>query len=326
MGRRHKTTLDGRPQFFNTDGTFPTAAWKKAYEFEFVNPEFGRHYYCPTPKGLDFHEATEPNVLIEGSRGTGKSILLRNDAHMRALAHPGHTYLIVRRTMPELKKSHLHFISHEMKIFGGFFHRTDYIAHYPNGSTGWFSHCEKDDDVLRLLSSEFCAIYFDEMSTFTWEMITKIAACARVKNVRSARHVSRCTRSPSSPGAPRPSGAAGTIARDHRGRQGRAGGGEGGSGPRRPSRRTDEDGGPGVVGVIDRESGGGGGPPGRRLGGQAEGRQEPAHGVRLRHRPEDPPWASAAVTHEHVEPEHALARVWAITYLTNPSHVTYAPV
>jgi len=172
-----------RPPFLEPDGQGGqrvTQAWKDAYTFRVTHPTYGVHEYCPTAKGLDFHESPTVNVLIEGSRGTGKSMIIRNDAHMRALAYPGYTYLIVRRTMPELKKSHLKFIGAEMRKLGGTYHKTDYIATYPNGSVGFFSHCETEDDMLKLLSSEYCAIYFDEISTFTWAMVAKIASCVRV--------------------------------------------------------------------------------------------------------------------------------------------------
>jgi hypothetical protein len=49
-----------------------------------------------------------------------------------------------------------------------------------------------------------------------------------------------------------------------------------------------------VVGAIARRSGGGDWPPRRRLGGQAERREEPPHGVGLGHRAE-PPRAPAAI-------------------------------
>lgn len=139
------------------------------------------HGYVPTPKGLDFHESIAPNCVIEGSRGTGKSTIIRNDAHMRALAYPGYNYLIIRRTMPELKRSHLRFIDREMLAFGAKpFNKTDGIAYYPNGSTGFFAQCEDEAAMLKLLSSEYCAIYFDEITTFSMEMITKVSSCVRV--------------------------------------------------------------------------------------------------------------------------------------------------
>lgn len=195
-----------RPPFLEPDGQGGqqiTQAWKDAYTFRVVHPEFGTHEYCPTAKGLDFHMDTHVNTLIEGSRGTGKSMIIRNDAHMRALAYPGYTYLIVRRTMPELKKSHLksHLLPAEMRKFGGTYHKTDYIATYANGSQGFFAHCETEDDMLKLLSSEYCAIYFDEISTFTWTMVAKVASCLRVPEGSGLTAIMRAGTNPIGVGA-----------------------------------------------------------------------------------------------------------------------------
>lgn len=137
--------------------------------------------YTPTPKQLDYHLRTEPNVLFWGGRGSGKSMCGRWDAHMRALSYPGYTYCILRRTFPELQRSHLVHINREMVQLGGSFHNTDHIAIYPNGSKGFFSHCATEEHVLNLLSSEFALMVFDELSTFEWEMFTKLAASVRVK-------------------------------------------------------------------------------------------------------------------------------------------------
>jgi hypothetical protein len=48
-------------------------------------------------------------------------------------------------------------------------------------------------------------------------------------------------------------------------------------------------------------SGGGDGPPRRRLGGEPQRGQEPPHGVRLGHRAHDPTRAGTARTDEHLE-------------------------
>ena len=136
--------------------------------------------YEPHPKQLDYHQRTEPNVLFWGGRGSGKSMCGRWDAHLRALAYPGFKYAILRRTYPELMKSHLIEIPYEMKLLGGWYHRTDKIAHYPNGSMGFFSQCQGEQDVLNLLSAEFYLMFFDEVSTFPWAMFAKLAASVRV--------------------------------------------------------------------------------------------------------------------------------------------------
>src|SRR3990167_2116494 len=136
--------------------------------------------YVPTIKQLEFHQRAEPNVLMVGGRGSGKSMALRMEAHIRALAHPGFKYIILRRTYPQLLQSHLSFLPIEMDKLGGVFHHTDKIARYPNGSKGYFSQCATDADVLNLLSAEFAWAGFDELSTFEWEMFLKLSASVRV--------------------------------------------------------------------------------------------------------------------------------------------------
>jgi phage terminase large subunit len=136
--------------------------------------------YEPTPKGIEYHSRTEPNVLLWGGRGSGKSTIGRWDAHMRALAYPGFKYIVLRRTYPELEKSHLLYVPREIKLLGGSYNQTKHIATYPNGSTGFFSHCASEEDVLNLLSSEFYLAFFDELSTFDWEHFGKLAGSVRV--------------------------------------------------------------------------------------------------------------------------------------------------
>lgn len=136
--------------------------------------------YIPTIKGQEYHLREEPNCLFYGGRGSAKSTTGRWDAHIRALMYPGFTYVILRRTFPELQRSHLSFIDYEMSKLGGTFHHTDKIAIYPNGSRGTFAHCQDDKDVLKLLSAEYGLAVFDELTTFEWEMFLKLAASVRV--------------------------------------------------------------------------------------------------------------------------------------------------
>lgn len=74
-----------------------------------ITDESGKEivFYEPDPalKQPQFHASKTPNVLALGTRGTGKSLQLRMDAHLRCLLVPNFRALIVRRTMPELRKA-----------------------------------------------------------------------------------------------------------------------------------------------------------------------------------------------------------------------------
>src|SRR5436190_8695617 len=101
--------------------------------------------YVPTEKGLEYHNATQRNVLFYGGRGSAKSTTGRWDAHLRALAFPGFKYAILRRKFPELEKSHLLSVQHEIIKLGGHYNSTFHKVFYPNGSVGFFSHCATDE-------------------------------------------------------------------------------------------------------------------------------------------------------------------------------------
>lgn len=135
--------------------------------------------YEAQPHQLKGHASTAPNLLMLGTRGTGKSLWLRMHAHMLCMLFPNFRALILRRTMPELRKSHFGFIEREMKLLGGTFLQTTFIAKYPNGSTLLFAHCETEADILNFLSSEYGFIGFDELSTFTLQQFLQISAAAR---------------------------------------------------------------------------------------------------------------------------------------------------
>ena len=135
--------------------------------------------YCPQDHQVLFHESEARNLLALGTRGTGKSVQLRWDAILRCLTFPNFHALILRRTMPELRTSHFHFIKMEMKLLGGEWMEGSFQARFPNGSMIQFSHCETMADVLKYLSSEWGFVGFDELSTFTLDMFLQICASAR---------------------------------------------------------------------------------------------------------------------------------------------------
>jgi hypothetical protein len=144
--------------------------------------------YAPNSQPqADFHAATEPNVLLEGSRGGGKSWCMRFDAYMRCMAVPGFGALILRRSMPELRISHINFVESEVALLGGTYNKSEFTAYFPNGSRLVFGHCEDDAAINRYLSSQWDGIYFDELVTFLLRQFLLISAAARTKKNSGGR-------------------------------------------------------------------------------------------------------------------------------------------
>ena len=135
--------------------------------------------YVPTEKGLEYHQSNIRNLLFYGGRGSAKSTTGRWDCHLRAMSNPGFKYVILRTKFPELDKSHLVFIPKEVNALGATYNSTVHRIYYPNGSVGFFSHCANEEAVLNLLSAEFYLMFFDEISTFEWEHVVKLAASIR---------------------------------------------------------------------------------------------------------------------------------------------------
>lgn len=117
-----------------------------------------------------------------------------------AVDHPSHQFLVGRAYIPT-HNSHLIFIRDEMKKLGGYYHATDHIAHYPNGSRLFFSHVANESDALNLLSAEFLAAYFDELSTIPWDFFTKLCASVRVKADSGLKALVRAATNPLGPSA-----------------------------------------------------------------------------------------------------------------------------
>lgn len=157
--------------------------------------------YAPSPKQLEFHQSPITNLIAIGNRGGGKSIMLRYDAHIRALSVPNSQLILVRRSFPELTKSHLIYIAEEMRLLGGDYHHSNHIATYPNGSKLFFSHVATESDALNLLSAEFLAAYFDELSTIPWDFFMKLCASVRVKKGSGHTAVVRAATNPLGPSA-----------------------------------------------------------------------------------------------------------------------------
>lgn len=159
--------------------------------------------YRMLPHQRRLHESTKPYVLIEGGRGGGKSICLRWDAYMRCLTTPRYRAIIVRRTMPELRLSHLNDVPHDLVALGldpRAWHATDFLLRFPNGSHLRFGHAEDDATLTRYLSSEFEWLGIDEAATFTHRQFAFMCTSLRSPIPGYIPMVRLCT-NPVGPGA-----------------------------------------------------------------------------------------------------------------------------
>ena len=123
--------------------------------------------YNPLPKQKLLHGTTARQVFFGGAAGPGKSTGMRWDAIDWCLRIPGLQAFLFRRTMPELKKSHIERARTELPSVLGKYNETDDIWRFYNGSVLHFCYCEKEHDVERYQSFEIHWLGVDEGSHFT---------------------------------------------------------------------------------------------------------------------------------------------------------------
>lgn len=113
---------------------------------------------------------------------THNSHFLRWLAYALCLRIPRFQAVLLRRTYPELEKSHMRRIPAEVKLLGA-----DYtpsarppVIKFHNGSVLELGHCQDPQDVENYLSAEYHLVLPDELGTFEEDMILKIASSARL--------------------------------------------------------------------------------------------------------------------------------------------------
>lgn len=140
----------------------------------------GKVLYAPTPKQALFHNCPAKNVLYGGAAGGGKSHALRWDAYVRCLSRGQYRALLLRRTNPELENTHIDAVALDLvNGLPGEYLKSEKRLRFPNGSVLAFGHCEDDAAVSKHLSTEWDALYFDELVTFTEKQYLMIRSRAR---------------------------------------------------------------------------------------------------------------------------------------------------
>ncbi len=119
-----------------------------------------------------------PNLLLLGSRGSAKSHGLRWLCHWLALQLPGLQCLLLRRTLPELDRSHLVHIRYEQHWLDADL-TAKYELHYPNRSQHTYGHCAEEGDQSKYLSAAYDVVVIDEEVTFSDTMIKDLSTSCR---------------------------------------------------------------------------------------------------------------------------------------------------
>jgi phage terminase large subunit len=125
---------------------------------------FGLLGYVPTPKQVEFHNATEFDVLYGGAAGGGKTKALLMDAIRDCDIYPGLRVGAFRRSYPELKESLIAELAQVgfAKKLGATWNGTEYELRFANGSLIMFRYAKSIEDATRRQGGQYQKLLFDE--------------------------------------------------------------------------------------------------------------------------------------------------------------------
>lgn len=121
----------------------------------------------PNKKQLEFFAAQDKYLFYGGAKGGGKSWCIRWKQIHRRLKYPKSKGLLLRRTYPELLRTHIEKVLQELdpKIFK--YDNQKHFLYFPNGSVLEFGSCQYEQDVKQYQGAEYDDIGIDEVTQFT---------------------------------------------------------------------------------------------------------------------------------------------------------------
>ena len=161
------------------------------------------HVYSPRGACAQAFECRDPELVLSGPAGTGKSRACLEKVHMMALLNPGMRALVVRKTLVSLASSAVqtyekfvaveHLAAGAVKFFGGS-QREAAQYRYSNGSSITLGGMDRPSKVM---STEYDAVYVQEAIELTvedWEALT-----TRLRNYRMSFQQLIADTNPSTP-------------------------------------------------------------------------------------------------------------------------------
>jgi phage terminase large subunit len=136
------------------------------------------------PKQREALEKSEitPVLFYGGSKGSGKSYLVRAREVKRRLLYRGTKGLIVRKTYPELLANHIRPFFKEYPITRKWYNKAEKTIYWPNGSTTEFSYLGNTDDVYTYQGREYDDEAIDEVTQHEWEVVRILRSSLRTIN------------------------------------------------------------------------------------------------------------------------------------------------
>jgi hypothetical protein len=140
------------------------------------------HWFVPLPKQVEFLELSGKRKLLGGAAGPGKSTISRYGAYRLCLTIPRMAVLLLRKTRPELERTHIRKMKQEAGDMGFTWMEQAKECRFPNGSVIECGHMEDEAAVQKYLSAEYDLIILEEAVQYPPDALMEIMSRARTSN------------------------------------------------------------------------------------------------------------------------------------------------
>jgi hypothetical protein len=141
-----------------------------------------QHWWVPLPLQAEFLRIRAKRKLLGGAAGGSKSTVSRFGAHRLCLSIPGLSVLLLRKTYPELERTHIRKLRAEASELGFQWMEQAKEARYKNGSVLECGHMDDEASLQKFLSSEYDLIIFEEAVQNDPDRLMELMSRARTSN------------------------------------------------------------------------------------------------------------------------------------------------
>ncbi len=133
----------------------------------------------PNARQIEFFKCRAKFPLYGGAKGGGKSWAIRTKQVLRRLNYPGSKGLLLRRTYPELYRTHIGKLFEELPKTAYKYNNQTHIFTFANGSTLECGSAQHEANILQYQGAEYDDIGMDEATQFTEYQFNILKSCLR---------------------------------------------------------------------------------------------------------------------------------------------------
>jgi hypothetical protein len=161
-----------------------------------------KRLWVPLPKQVEFLQMAGKRKLLGGAAGPGKSHVSRFGAYRLCLTIPNLSVLLLRKTRPELERTHIRKMRQEQYDIGFEWMEQAKECRFKIGSVVECGHMEDEAAVQKYLSSEYDLIIPEEAVQYPPDPLMELMSRARTSNEKVKELGGPWVWLPTNPGGP----------------------------------------------------------------------------------------------------------------------------